>query len=320
MRPSLTDHTHSASRGPTDGPPYPGCLVVSLGLVVAVADMARADNIGASGDISNVPGGGRGDTQTARLLDRASGNGIGLVLPLGDLQYEVGSLAAFQGAYDLSWGRHKAISRPVPGNHEYGTPGAAGYYTYWAGQTPAHPGFYKFTWQGWEFFVINTTFDAMSTAERASQLAWFKQAMSSSTARCQVVLGHHPYRATSSPHAGEPRIKEYWPYMVNAGVDLYLSGHNHSFETGRPIRTQGNVDETTAGGDGKMGVRWVVAGLGGRSIIGFSGTPTPSSLFRYVGSYGVFKIVPDYPSAGRWVQAFKTVGGGTLDRRAYGCH
>ena len=303
-------------------------LALMLGLVVVVADMARADNIGASGDISNVPGGGRGDTQTARLLDRASGNGIGLVLPLGDLQYECGEYANFLAAYDLSWGRHKAISRPVVGNHEYGCTTAslgqedqaAGYYRYWGAQSPPHPGYYKFTYQGWDFFVINTTFGVLSSTERAGQLAWFKGALKASTAKCQVVLGHHPYRATKSPHAGEPGLADYWPHMVNADVDLYLAGHNHSYERGAPIRTMGNIDTTTAGGDGKMGVRWVVAGLGGRSIIGFSGTPTPSSIVRYVGSYGVFKIVPDYPSPGKMVTAFKTVGGGTIDRVGWGCH
>ena len=42
-----------------------------------------------------------------------------LVLPLGDNQYETGSENEYADMYNLSWGRLRAISRPVPGNHEY---------------------------------------------------------------------------------------------------------------------------------------------------------------------------------------------------------
>ena len=84
-----------------------------------VVPAASADNIGAAGDISNPAGGFRGDVATAALLAPQSGNGIGLVLPLGDSQYQCGELANYRAAYDLSWGRYLGITRPAPGNHEY---------------------------------------------------------------------------------------------------------------------------------------------------------------------------------------------------------
>ena len=40
------------------------------------------------------------------------------VFPLGDIQYDSSSLANIIGVYDPSWGRVKAISHPVLGNHE----------------------------------------------------------------------------------------------------------------------------------------------------------------------------------------------------------
>ena len=58
------------------------------------------------------------------------GAGYAAVLALGDIQYEDGAGADFDLSYDPAWGRVKAITRPVPGNHEYHTPGAAGYYDY----------------------------------------------------------------------------------------------------------------------------------------------------------------------------------------------
>ena len=54
---------------------------------------------------------------TASLLDRG---GYSAVLPLGDLvNGEDDSLAGFQAAYEPTWGRFRAISRPAIGNHEY---------------------------------------------------------------------------------------------------------------------------------------------------------------------------------------------------------
>ena len=39
------------------------------------------------------------------------------VLALGDLQYDCGSLGAFNTAYDPTWGRFNGLIEPVPGNH-----------------------------------------------------------------------------------------------------------------------------------------------------------------------------------------------------------
>src|SRR5262245_30572838 len=65
-----------------------------------------------------------GDEQTARLLDKIEGT----VFTLGDNVYPDGTPAEFQNCYAPTWGRQKARTRPVPGNHDYRTPGAAGYF------------------------------------------------------------------------------------------------------------------------------------------------------------------------------------------------
>ncbi len=53
---------------------------------------------------------------TSRLL-----RGADTVLPLGDNQYDHGSLRNYRRSYDRSWGRYLPVTRPVIGNHEYGT-------------------------------------------------------------------------------------------------------------------------------------------------------------------------------------------------------
>ena len=73
------------------------------------------------------------------------------------------------------------------------------------------------------------------------------------------------------------------------------------------------------GDDGRAGVPIVIAGTGGHSLIPF-GRIHPASRSRVAGRYGILKIVPNYPSLGRWVQAFKTTDGQTLDRVEMRCH
>src|SRR4051812_4990029 len=97
--------------------------------------------IAAAGDIACNPldtefNGGFGIATACRqraTSDLLVGGGLAAVLPLGDEQYDDATLAEFRAAYDPSWGRVKAISRPVPGNHEYRTAGAAGYFDYFNG-------------------------------------------------------------------------------------------------------------------------------------------------------------------------------------------
>jgi hypothetical protein len=63
---------------------------------------------------------------TANLLDTIPGT----VFTLGDNAYDDGSATAFTREYDPYWGRQKARTRPTPGNHDWETAGAAGYFGY----------------------------------------------------------------------------------------------------------------------------------------------------------------------------------------------
>lgn len=74
-------------------------------------------------------------------------------LLLGDLQYESATYSDFNTYYQPTWGAHKAISWPAPGNHEYQTSGASGYFdtstgsgSRPAGQAPAGRGITASTW------------------------------------------------------------------------------------------------------------------------------------------------------------------------------
>src|SRR5262245_17881109 len=70
-----------------------------------------------------------GDEKTAHLLDQVVAGGIPTsVFTAGDNAYESGTSQEFEHCYGPTWGRHKDRTRPAPGNHEYHTDNAAGYF------------------------------------------------------------------------------------------------------------------------------------------------------------------------------------------------
>jgi hypothetical protein len=77
-----------------------------------------------AGDIASCSS--SGDEATANLLDNIAGT----VFNLGDNAYDTGSATEFANCYDPTWGRHKTRTMPSPGNHEYGTANASGYFNY----------------------------------------------------------------------------------------------------------------------------------------------------------------------------------------------
>ena len=115
-------------------------LSAVLLVVLAAGPAAWADNIAAAGDISQPIGGSRNDQATARLIAPSSGNGIGLVLALGDTQYECGEmenylprrvrseLGAVQGNHPTGAGAPRVpdqFSRRMPGTGSWSQTNAA---------------------------------------------------------------------------------------------------------------------------------------------------------------------------------------------------
>src|SRR5262245_5803649 len=77
-----------------------------------------------AGDIA---GGGSGPVATAELIK----NIPGAVFTLGDNAYSNGSSDEFTTRFEPTWGQFKSrIKMPTPGNHDYNTSNAAGYFGY----------------------------------------------------------------------------------------------------------------------------------------------------------------------------------------------
>jgi hypothetical protein len=230
----------------------------------------------AAGDIAgcDTPG----DAQTAALLDALPGT----VLALGDLAYPNGTLSEFESCYGPTWGRHKARTRPVPGNHEYGTGGAAGHFDYFgAAAGDRQEGWYSFELGAWHVVALNSNCTAIGGCARGSpQADWLEGDLAAHPSACTLAFWHHP-RFSSGFHGNDPALRDLWQILDERDADVVLAGHDHDYERFAPQDADGRADP--------RGLRQFVVGTGGRSLRAF-GALAANSVVRSSSSYGVLKL------------------------------
>ena len=237
---------------------------------------------------------------TARL---ARGLDPDAVLALGDLQYQKGSLSGFQHSYDASWGTLRSRTWPVPGNHEYYTPGASGYYTYFADRQPGGPGYYARTIGTWRAFFLNSNCDRVDCAAEAD---WLVRELEAYPRECSLVVTHHP-RWSSGEHGNNPAMARFFRIAFDHHVELMLSGHDHHYERFVPKRPDGTR--------GPRGVVQFVSGTGGKSFYPADHV-VAGSAYRIAKRFGVLSLSL---RSGSYAWAWKGIGGATRDTGARDC-
>jgi Tol biopolymer transport system component len=286
--------------------------------------------IAAAGDIACDPGqprfaSGLGTKdchmlQTSNLMMRMD---LSAVLPLGDLQYEDGTLEKFQQSFDPTWGRLKSLMRPVVGNHEYGSPGAAGYFDYFNGpgvfDGPAGPrdkGYYSYDLGSWHVVTLNSECSdtkagnpyARDCDAGSPQEQWLRADLAQHRNRCTLALWHHPL-FSSGIEARNDHVRPLFQALYESGVDVVLTGHDHGYERFAPMDAAGNRD-------GALGVRQFVVGTGGKNHQQ-NRAAQPNSEVRNVTDFGVLEMDLG-PTAYRW--QFVAEGSRVLDAGANSCH
>lgn len=264
----------------------------------SASDTAPA--IAAAGDIACDPNspnfkGGRGtDTAchmqaTAKLLMNEQ---LAAVLPLGDLQYEVGSADAFQKSYDRSWGQLKAITRPVVGNHEYETPGATAYFRYF-GAAAGDPqrGYYSYDLGQWHIIALNSNCAEIGGCDRDSpQGQWLQADLAAHPRKCTLAYWHHP-RFSSGHHGNNANTQDFWQMLYTAGAEVILTGHDHHYERFALQTPQGQRDE-------RRGIQQFVVGTGGKNHYELQNIQ-PNSQVQNADTYGVLKLTL-HPTSYDW--------------------
>lgn len=257
----------------------------------------------AAGDISTCTN--DNDEATARLLDA---NPDGLVALLGDNVYDNGTIAEFTNCYHPTWGRHKGRTMPAPGNHEYNTPGGAGYYEYFgAAAHQSNGGYYSYDLGDWHIIALNSNVDRGASS---AQIAWLRADLAASSGKlCTLAYWHHP-RFSSGPHGNDATVQTFWDVLHEFNADVVLAGHDHHYERFAP--------QTGAGvADAARGIREFVVGTGGRSHYAFS-TSRPNSQVFEGNTYGILKLTL---SASSYSWQFLPIAGSTFtDTGTTSCH
>ena len=240
----------------------------------------------------------QGDERTAHLLHSIPGT----VFTAGDNAYTSGSETDFANCYDPTWGHHRWRTRPSPGNHEYETPNAAGYFSYFSSRAgPAGLGYYAYTRGTWRIYSLN------SEALGEAQLDWLRADLAAHPAQCSMAYWHRPLRS-SGVHGNYLPVKELWWPLYEAGVEIIVNGHDHSYERFAPMRPDGLRDS--------MGIREFVVGTGGTALRSFV-TIKPNSQARTSSVHGVLKL---YLANGSYSWRFVSVDGRYEDHGSYRCH
>jgi len=281
------------------------CLlaVVTVGPLAAPAEAADPVLVGA-GDISSCATGG--DSATAKLLVSIPGT----VFTTGDNAYDRGTPAEYANCYDPTWGQVKSRTRPTPGNHDYATAGAAGYFGYFgrrAGSTGK--GYYAYNLGTWRIYALNSNCGLVSCSSTSAQVRWLKADLAASRQRWKFLFFHHIIRS-SSFHSADDYLFDgiLDKYLLQAtvgtlaerhGAQIIFNGHDHDYE--RFARQSPNGVRTA------KGLREFVVGTGGRSHYAWGSTKR-NSVVRNNTTYGVLKLTL-HPGSYSW--RFQPVAGKT---------
>src|SRR2546426_7206334 len=198
--------------GVTNAPGITGWDTVAVQLVANNPPVVFAG----AGDIADCAK--TGDSLTAKLLDTIPGT----VFTVGDNAYPSGSTADYTNCYGPTWGRHKARTPPVPGNHEYSTQGATPYFTYFgaAAGDPAK-GYYSYDLGDWHIIALNSN---IAEAAGSAPEQWLRADLPTHPGRCTLAYFHHPL--FSSGTLEDISVRALWQAPYDGGAELGVNGHD----------------------------------------------------------------------------------------------
>jgi hypothetical protein len=228
---------------------------------------------------------------TAEILDRLPGT----ILALDDLVYPNGSADDFENCYAPTWGRYKARTRPVPGNHDYASAGGAPYHSYW-GERAGAPGkgYYSFEIGARHVVVLNSDIDGSTNSAQAD---WLRRDLAANGECCTLALLQHP-RFNSGQVGNQAQVADLFQTLVDHGTTIVLSGHAHNYERFAPQGADGRPDAN--------GTRLFVVGIGDADLRPMKTGQANSEVFQ-ARAWGVLKLAL---SEGRYAWEFVSAAGG----------
>jgi hypothetical protein len=241
-------------------------------------DASNEHELIAAGDIADCTA--QDDEATASLVDELPG----VVAIPGDAVYEYGLPEEYTNCYEPGWGRHKWRTHPVVGDHDYKTPGAAGFFGYFglAGGEMGK-GWYSYDVGSWHVVALNSNCDQIGGCAAGSpEEAWLRSDLAAHQTACTLAYWHAPLFSSGS-HGGEPAVKPLFQALYDNGVEIVVNGHDHDYERFAPQNPGGGLDPA-------KGVREFVVGMGGRLLRPLDATHQPNSEAANDTSFGVLDL------------------------------
>jgi hypothetical protein len=279
--------------------------------------------IAVAGDISCDPiSGATCRNRAMQTSDLIVGQGYDAVLTLGDNQYDCGGYSAFLQNYDLTWGRVKSITHPIPGEDDWLTTGGTdcpsvpgdGYFDYFNGVgAPTGPagnrgeGYYSWNLGSWHLVALNSVCTTVPCTSTSAQVQWLQADLAADTAQCTLIYSHNPHFSSAGAATTGSRTSQFWSAAINDGAELMLNGNAHAYERFAP--------QTAAGTASPTGLREIIAGTGGKSLATFK-TVAANSEVR-VRSFGVLELTL---GSGAYSWRFRTTAGTVADSGTDTCH
>lgn len=247
---------------------------------------------------------GSGDERAEKVRDAYyrfnKGPAADLILSLGDAAYPDGTDAEYQEAFFEMYPDTLATTPvfPTPGNHDFNTDMGAPYFDIFSlpidgktgGVASGTESYYSFNFANIHFVSLDTR---LSDRLPGSEIyRWLIADLEANQQDWTIVFSHYPLYSKGRHNSDDigsimAEFREYYtPIFETYGVDLVLSGHNHSYERSFPLfGHRGKADTLlesmkTDSGDGRIdgdgayrktgandGVIYIVAGSASKAHI-----------------------------------------------------
>ena len=281
-------------------------IPIFLGLMVLInvahaTSSTKTVTVLAAGDIAQCKS--EGAALTAQLIETIPNS---VVLAAGDLAYGKGKPEEFEKCYDPTWGKFKSRTLPAPGNHEYLTRDAKGYFDYFGKAAgDRDKGYYSKQVGSWHIIALNSSIDA---GPDSPQIKWLKKDLSRNKAQC-ILAFWHPPRFSSGPHSDYLDMTAAWDTLYKFDASIVITGHDHDYERFAPLDANGKVDFY-------HGIRSFVVGTGGARLYDIGLRNNASEVWNG-STWGVLKLTL-HRSSYDW--EFLPVKGGSFhDKGTEGC-
>ncbi len=101
----------------------------------------------------------------------------------------------------------------MPGNHEYGTSGAAGYFGYFgAAAGPSSRGYYSYNLGSWHLIALDSECAFIGgCAKGSAEETWLRQDLAANPGVCTLAYWHRPRFSSSSSTPSDSSFSTFGP-------------------------------------------------------------------------------------------------------------